>query len=75
MSLLSSKIWRDIENTRVPIIMQPWPGKKLVGLNGTPLSVRGCFHAPLCIGGTQLDGSFVITSDLWGRSDCWIRFH
>ena len=65
MSLLSSKIWREIENTRVPIAMQPWPGEKLVGVNGTPLSVRGCIHAPLCIGGTQFDGTFVTTSDLW----------
>ena len=65
VSLLSSKIWREIENTRVPIVMQPWPGEKLVGVNGTPLSVRGCIHAPLCIGGTQFDGSFVIASDLW----------
>ena len=65
VSLLSSKKWREIENTRVPIVMQPWPGEKLVGVNGTPLSVRACIHAPLCIGGTQFDGSFVIASDLW----------
>ena len=65
VSLLSSKIWREIENTRVPIVMQPWLGEKLVGVNGTPLSVRGCIHAPLCIGGTQFNGSFVIASDLW----------
>ena len=65
VSLLSSKIWREIENTRVPIVMQPWLGKKLVGVNGTPLSVRGCIHAPLCIGGIQFNGSFVIASDLW----------
>ena len=45
--------------------MQPWPGEKLVGVNGTSLSDRGCIHAPLCIGGTQFDGSFVIASDLW----------
>ncbi|KAL5482287.1 hypothetical protein EMCRGX_G022596 [Ephydatia muelleri] len=65
VSLLSSKIWREIENTRVPIVMQPWLGKKLVGVDGTPLSVRGCIHAPLCIGGTQFNRSFVIASDLW----------
>ena len=36
-----------------------------VGVNGTPLSFRGCIHAPLCNGGTQFDRTFVIASDLW----------
>ena len=33
VSLLSSRIWREIENTRVPIVMQPWLGKKLMALH------------------------------------------
>lgn len=65
VSLLSSKVWREIENARVPIVMRPWPGERLVGVNGTPLSVKGCIHVPLSTGGTQFDGTFVIANDLW----------
>eukprot|EP00731_Ephydatia_muelleri_P015802 Em0009g226a len=41
VSLLNASVWKGINNTKTHIVLQQWSGKKLVGVNGTPLSVKG----------------------------------
>ena len=45
-------------------MLQQWTGKKLVGVNGTALSVKGCVHVPVSIGGTEFEGTFAVLEDL-----------
>ena len=41
VSLLSTDVWRNVRAMGLPIVLQEWTGKKLVGVNGTPLCVEG----------------------------------
>ena len=61
VSLLNASVWKGINNTENHIVLQQWSGKKLVGVNGTPLSVKGCVHT--CVG-TEFEGSFVVSDGL-----------
>ena len=51
VSLLNASIWKEINSTETHIVSQKWTWKKLVGVNGTPLSVKECVHVPALIGG------------------------
>eukprot|EP00731_Ephydatia_muelleri_P027657 Em0019g530a len=65
VSLLNASVWKGINNTETRIVLQQWSGKKLVGVNGTPLSVKGCVHTCVLIGGgTEFEGSFVVSDGL-----------
>ena len=35
-----------------------------MGVNGAPLSVKGCVHTCVLIGGTEFEGSFVVSDGL-----------
>ena len=45
-------------------MLQQWSGKKLVGVNGIPLSVKGCVHTCVLTEGTEFEGSFVVSDGL-----------
>ena len=64
ISLLSTDVWRRINTTGSPIVLQQWTGKKLVGVNGAPLCVKGCVHAHVSIGSIPFKGTFIVSGDL-----------
>ena len=64
ISLLSTDVWRRINTTGLPIVLQQWTGKKLVGVNGAPLCVKGCVHAHVSIGSIPFEGTFIVSGDL-----------
>ena len=64
VSLLNANAWKEMNSTETHIVLQQWSGKKLVGVNGTPLSVKVCVHVPVSIGGTEFEGTFAVLEDL-----------
>ena len=64
ISLLSTDVWRRINTTGLPIVLQQWTGKKLVGVNGAPLCVKGCVHAHVSIGSIPFERTFIVSGDL-----------
>ena len=67
VSLLNASVWKGINNTETRIVLQQWSGKKLVGVNGTPLSVKGCVHTCVLIGGV-----LSLKGVLWCRMVLWL---
>ena len=65
VSLLSADAWNKVSSTEHPIVLQQWTRQRLVGVNGTPLCVKGCIHTSVSIRGTQFEAKFVVSSDLW----------
>ena len=65
VSLLNASVWKGINNTETHTVLQQWSGKKLVGINGTPLSVKWCELVCL-LGVLSLKGV------LWCRMVLWL---
>ena len=57
-------VWKGINNSETHIVLQQWGGKKLVGINGIPLSGKGCVHTSVLIEGTEFEWSFVVSDGL-----------
>ncbi|KAL5486484.1 hypothetical protein EMCRGX_G018971 [Ephydatia muelleri] len=62
VSLLNVNMWNKIDNTKLSL--EQWTGKKLVGVNGTPLLVKGLTRAQVCIEGFEFVGNFVVSGEL-----------
>ena len=65
VSLLNASVWKGINNTETHTVLQQWSGKKLVGINGTPLSVKGCELV-------RLLGVLSLKGVLWCRMVLWL---
>ena len=46
VTLISSDIWERLHGVG-NLTLEPWNGQQFVGVNGSPLTVRGCFQASL----------------------------
>eukprot|EP00731_Ephydatia_muelleri_P014390 Em0008g110a len=62
VSLLNVNMWNKIDSTKLSL--EQWTGKKLVGVNGTPLLVKGLTRAQVCIEGFEFVGNFVVSGEL-----------
>ena len=62
VSLLNVNMWNKIDSTKLSL--EQWTGKKLVGVNGAPLLVKGLTRAQVCIEGFEFVGNFVVSGEL-----------
>eukprot|EP00731_Ephydatia_muelleri_P033667 Em0035g4a len=62
VSLLNVNMWNKIDSTKLSL--EQWTGKKLVGVNGTALLVKGLIRAQVCIEGFEFVGNFVVSGEL-----------
>lgn len=71
VTLLRKDVWSQTTTTAK---LEPWPGPSLVSAGGTPLTVHGCTHLDLSLGGNTFSTNFVIVSPLTSEAILGIDF-
>ena len=65
VSLLSVNAWQRVAGyCRVLPPIEKWTGQRLVGVNGSALSVKGVAGLPLSVEGNIFNVPFVVTDDI-----------
>ena len=64
MSLIRKDVWEEIVKGDCRLVLEKWAGRRLVGVNGAPLSVSGCKNVDIMLNGKPFKVMCVVTNDV-----------
>ena len=64
VSLVRRDVWEQIVKGDCTLVLEQWAGRRLVGVNGAPLSVSGCKKVNIFLNGMPFKVMCVVTDDI-----------
>eukprot|EP00731_Ephydatia_muelleri_P012982 Em0007g292a len=64
VSLVRRDVWEQIVKGDCTLVLEQWAGRRLVGVNGAPLSVSGCKKVDIFLNGMPFKVMCVVTDDI-----------
>ena len=64
VSLVRRDVWEQIVKGDCTLVLEQWAGRRLVGVNGAPLSVSGCKKVDIFLNGMPFKVMCVVTDDM-----------
>ena len=64
VSLVRRDVWEQIAKGDCTLVLEQWAGRRLVGVNGAPLSVSGCKKVDIFLNGMPFKVMCVVTDDI-----------
>ena len=74
VSLVRRDVWEQIAKGDCTLVLEQWAGRRLVGVNGAPLSVSGCKKVYIFLNGMPFKVMCVVTDDIMVEASLGLDF-